>query len=463
MSEWPQQRELPSTFLGEDERWVRFFTGARGALAGVAAVVSGAVLAAWLLFDVEHTIGNEISQPNSALSLVLLAVALLVFHRRPLVSAVIAVVPVLLATSAIIAHLRGHTTVVETWAFDHPDVPGAGLMRIFAAIWILVAAGLIVAAGVIVSRQVSGRVPLTVVSGATATLLIFSIGIFGEHAVNLIGLLLGEGRMLDRWQSNYGLMLLLLAWVATWIIDGQWRPLVGHGMSAAALRWLMFAAVAIPVVPATVISSLAIIGVLSPVTAISVLVACVVAGGLLIALSVFRQLRRLERVLVHQAMADAMTGLWNLGAFRRLADRQLANARRRGEDATLVVIDLDGLKKVNDSLGHAAGSEMIVAFSQALLVAAREEDVVARTGGDEFAVMLRGDAAAAEAVLRRLRGLVDDLNARGEHLWTLDFSAGSCTAARGRGVFDEMMMSADAAMYVDKQSKPGRASEPWSI
>ncbi len=86
-------------------------------------------------------------------------------------------------------------------------------------------------------------------------------------------------------------------------------------------------------------------------------------------------------------MTDPLTGVLNRRGWALALDREERRCRRHGLDAVVAVVDLDRLKEVNDTGGHAAGDERIVACAQAIASAIRAEDTVARLGGDEFAVL----------------------------------------------------------------------------
>lgn len=104
------------------------------------------------------------------------------------------------------------------------------------------------------------------------------------------------------------------------------------------------------------------------------------------------------------ARTDELTGIGN----RRFFDEALARARRRGRPLAAVYVDLDQLKKVNDTLGHRAGDEMLIRVARTLRRRCRSTDVVARLGGDEFVILLLdGDEAAAEALADNLAERLD--------------------------------------------------------
>jgi len=92
--------------------------------------------------------------------------------------------------------------------------------------------------------------------------------------------------------------------------------------------------------------------------------------------------------LAEQAVRDPLTGLYNRRFFDEALAQNIETARRYGRELSLVVLDLDDFKKVNDTCGHQAGDEVLKTFAQLLMKTARKADIVCRIGGDEFAVIL---------------------------------------------------------------------------
>ncbi|MBU2669368.1 EAL domain-containing protein [Actinoplanes bogorensis] len=161
--------------------------------------------------------------------------------------------------------------------------------------------------------------------------------------------------------------------------------------------------------------------------------------------------QHLQDQLRHDAYHDGLTGLVNRALFRE----QLAAAATRNPVAVLF-LDLDGFKEVNDSLGHAAGDQLLVRVAERLLQAVPAPHVVARLGGDEFAVMVESpDAHAdAEALAARILGRLDEpieLDGRELHV-----GAGiGIAAAPADGDIEQLQRNADLAMYKAKEAGGG--------
>jgi diguanylate cyclase (GGDEF)-like protein len=149
------------------------------------------------------------------------------------------------------------------------------------------------------------------------------------------------------------------------------------------------------------------------------------------------------------AALDALTGLYNRRSGEQRLASEVLRAQRTGRPLTVLVMDLDGLKIVNDKFGHPAGDELIRAFAQRLNKAIRGSDLAVRFGGDEFLVLLP-DCKLDEVscVLARLSG--HSMQCQGTSV-ALAFSAGWGTLQAGESPAD-LLKRADDALYVNKRA-----------
>lgn len=162
--------------------------------------------------------------------------------------------------------------------------------------------------------------------------------------------------------------------------------------------------------------------------------------------SLMNRLHDKEEKLVHLSTRDVMTGLYNRRFFEAEMERL---DRGRRFPVSIIMVDIDSLKVVNDTLGHEAGDRLILMAARALKGAFRVEDVTARIGGDEFAVLLEGaDETAATEALRRIRGGVAACNGE-EGEFRLSLSLGAATAD-GPGDLSAAWRRADRRMYEEK-------------
>lgn len=166
-----------------------------------------------------------------------------------------------------------------------------------------------------------------------------------------------------------------------------------------------------------------------------------------------------ELSLQHMAYHDTLTGLPNRAMFEEHLDLAIARARRSGRSVAVIFMDLDDFKHVNDSMGHAAGDELLRVVGQRLREATRDTDLVARLGGDEFLVLLadlpddRGGSPAAvvRTVVDRAAGSVGRaVGLRGRTV-EITISVGASMYPSEARDAAELMSRADAAMYAHKR------------
>ncbi len=182
-----------------------------------------------------------------------------------------------------------------------------------------------------------------------------------------------------------------------------------------------------------------------------------VAVGQLVATS--REREKLQTALAHQASHDALTGLPNRGEAIRLIRGALHRAQRSGAVIGLLFVDLDGFKKINDTLGHAAGDEVLRVVAERLRSEVRAGDVVARLGGDEFVVLLEplDEQASALAVADRMVEVSSApvLLGSGRRV-RLGASVGVALSQDGVTDPDALLVEADTAVYRAKAAGRGR-------
>ena len=162
----------------------------------------------------------------------------------------------------------------------------------------------------------------------------------------------------------------------------------------------------------------------------------------------------LTDALVRRAERDALTDLYNRQAFHDRLGHELARARRFGRDLTVVTIDLDAFKQVNDTLGHLAGDAVLKRLATLLRTHTRDQDIVGRLGGDEFAVALvEAGMATARDLIRRLR--IHLVPARRQFGLPREFgiSFGAANFPADGDSVEKLLFHADGGLY--KQKGPG--------
>ena len=148
---------------------------------------------------------------------------------------------------------------------------------------------------------------------------------------------------------------------------------------------------------------------------------------------------------------DFLTGISNRRSFTELAETEIHRARRYDHPFTLIYIDLDDFKMVNDRFGHAMGDKLLRSLAQALHRKIRTTDLVARLGGDEFGILLpETGPEVAELIVRRLQDVgVTLMQKKG---WPMPFSMGVVTFLKPPASVDEMLVASDTVMYTAKKN-----------
>lgn len=155
-------------------------------------------------------------------------------------------------------------------------------------------------------------------------------------------------------------------------------------------------------------------------------------------------------------VTDALTGLLNRRGWYERAVPAVAQAHRHSFPVALLTLDLDWFKKINDSRGHDAGDRALQLFGSVLKSGQRSGDIVARTGGEEFCMLLPlADEATARGLDQRMRGLLAQ-RAPAELGYKLEFSAGLCFLGSDNESLDQLMQRADVALYRAKENGRGR-------
>lgn len=162
----------------------------------------------------------------------------------------------------------------------------------------------------------------------------------------------------------------------------------------------------------------------------------------------------LQRSLRDLSLEDELTGLYNRRGFQALAEQQLKQVRRSKKQLTLVFLDLDDLKLINDNQGHGVGDDALVEAADLLRRSFRDSDIVARLGGDEFAVLLvDAHENAVPIPIARLRENLAQANALPDRTFPMSISFGLAAWDGGRTTtLEELIARADEEMYREKRA-----------
>ena len=168
--------------------------------------------------------------------------------------------------------------------------------------------------------------------------------------------------------------------------------------------------------------------------------------------------RKLGDQLAYRAFHDLLTGLPNRALFEDRLDHALARAERYREPVTVLFVDLDDFKAVNDTFGHGVGDALLVAVGRRLEAALRPGDTVSRLSGDEFAVLLEGsdEPMGVARTMERLARALKEPVAVGDHTLFVTSSIGGVTGEPGADGVEDLIRKADAAMYRAKRAGKDR-------
>jgi diguanylate cyclase (GGDEF)-like protein/PAS domain S-box-containing protein len=181
-----------------------------------------------------------------------------------------------------------------------------------------------------------------------------------------------------------------------------------------------------------------------------------ILGGVVVFADITER-KRFELELERLAAVDELTGVLNRRGFLDTAERELSLAARFHRGAVLLFVDVDGLKQVNDTLGHEVGSELLVDAAAVLMRVARSSDVVGRLGGDEFCLLAVGEPTSAkEAVEHRIRDEIRAHNASARRPYDVSVSIGSAVFdPETPDSLEDLIAQADGRMYENKRARKG--------
>lgn len=187
-------------------------------------------------------------------------------------------------------------------------------------------------------------------------------------------------------------------------------------------------------------------------------IAAILTEGIVFPLFLLMLSERLNQALLIQAMRDPLTGLYNRRAFEEIAYRELAGAVRSGSSLSVLMVDLDHFKRINDQYGHGAGDAVLDAAAVTLRGALRDEDFVCRWGGDEFCALLpRSKREQAEMAAERVRQAFERAEPQFEaEAARVTVSIGIAAGQAQTADIADMVRLADAALYRAKNEGRNR-------
>lgn len=424
---------------------------------GVVALAAAATLLAWLVPDLPAAplAFLRLMKVNTALSMLLIVASMLVSEvrggrRRGAIALGLLAVPAFLAVSSLLATLGVNTGRVETMFAPDPGSAVPGAMAVETSVFIvLVCIGL--AAG-----SFTNLTSTLVADAATLGSSVVALASLGAAVHDL----LVAPALSDRTVVAPLTLVCMLAVCATLYARrtryGVFSVIVARGPGGRIARLTLPFALLLPFVVIVVDDVLQLHG-MSSRDASSLVVSVMASVMTLLVSGMAIRIEALNREVQELSITDELTGLRNHRGLQLLGEQLHVNARRTGTPLTALYFDLDGLKLVNDTLGHDAGSALIADAAALLRSVFRESDLVGRAGGDEFVVLARDDAHELDHAMRRLEAATADFNSRGDLPYRIAYSVGRAELdPRGTETLDALIHRADVDMYQRREQRRTR-------
>ena len=184
---------------------------------------------------------------------------------------------------------------------------------------------------------------------------------------------------------------------------------------------------------------------------------CVLSARIRSAVALSRQIRKLEKSneeLLQLASTDALTHVYNRRHFLAQSNTEFARAKRYGRELSIIMIDIDEFKSVNDRYGHAAGDLALISLAECCRKAVRESDIIGRLGGEEFAICCpEADISGAKIIAERLRTACEEsLLHYQNHAFCITISLGITNIEHHDKTIEKVMQRADTLLYKAKEA-----------
>jgi len=186
-----------------------------------------------------------------------------------------------------------------------------------------------------------------------------------------------------------------------------------------------------------------------------------IPAGLVGVLVDITERKRMEAELLAMSLRDQLTEIYNRRGFINLAEQQIRKANRARRQMLLSFIDIDGMKEINDTLGHEEGDRALIDTANILRQTFRKSDIIARIGGDEFAVLAPDRTGFNPEILsKRIQQTIDDWNAKGYRPYRISLSWGTVIYdPKSPTTLDQLMSSSDELMYARKKAKISKSTQ----
>jgi diguanylate cyclase (GGDEF)-like protein len=421
----------------------------------VVALLALTIFASWLFPQIATFLPAAMTRMSVPMSLTVLLCALSLALSEPgnhlslprasrYISAQAGLLAVLILLESMFRLFPAVDTLLE--ADRAPGNTGALPVHSPAAFALLSLAMILVSStGSYLKRVADGLVPLM----CLVTLILLSENLFGS-----IGLLrLSANNMISP-------LLLMCLVLLTWVVamrqaeQGVWSIFVGAGIGSRIARGFAPVLLVIPFL-IEVARTRIIPKELVPEQYGAAILTSLAAGlSMVLLLVLVWRINSMEKEIHDLTLRDELTGLYNMRGFYLLGEQTLRLAQRAELPFSVLFIDLDGLKQINDDLGHNMGSAYLADTGELVMACFRETDVKGRFGGDEFVVAGQFSMVGIELAATRLKASAAERTAAAGRKYPLSLSIGCVTLDHpSNESLKELVRRADEAMYRDKRSK----------
>jgi CcmD family protein len=438
-----------------DLRVLRRLDAVQSACFVLVILIAGGVLCGWLLPAVGSHLpsGWSVMKANTALAFLLGTSGAILTRtkqqnrRRLIEGRVCAIIVMAIAGAALFAYSTGHPIGIETILVADSGAKMPGRMSVQTGVYLELV-------GLILIFECATRSPwIHLVDALTMTLVLLILSIFAGYWFDA-GNLFGESAYVRVAPQTLACMLLLaVAVIGRRTRNGFFSVLVGEAIGSQTARITLPFAIMLPffVVSGSAYSTRAKWLSAPYAAALAASVCSVAIFGFVVLMA--RRINELERELRDTSLTDELTKIHNRRAFYLLGEHALLEARRNGLSLTVLFFDLNGLKQVNDTLGHEVGSRLLVHAADLLRANFRSNDVVARVGGDEFAVVTHSTKDELISALNRLDKSTAAINQSGNP-YHISYSMGEAAIdLDSKESFAGLVQRADALMYSRKRRK----------
>jgi diguanylate cyclase (GGDEF)-like protein len=425
------------------------------------ALTAGTVLCAWLIPALATLLphGWSLMKANTALCLLLSTGNLTLSRNRQtarhlMLGRILAAAIVLIAASVLFEHLTGKTSGFDTLLAADATSTIPGRMALQTSVFFILL-------GVTSLFARARKSPISnMVDVLTLAIVVLTLVILAGYCFGAAGLF---GQSADTRTSPHTLVcmaLLVFVKVGRRAESGHFSVLLGIGIGSRIARAVLPFALFLPFLMVSGSAYTTRQGWLSApyAAALSASVISIALFALVILMA--GRINALERDLRDMSLTDELTGVLNRRGFNLLGEQAVLQAQRDQSALTVLFFDLDGLKQVNDSFGHEAGSQFLVEIATLLRSTFRGSDIVARIGGDEFAVVIHDNGVNAKIAMARMDESAAAMNQGADRRYPISYSVGEASSDLTIDEsFEQLVSRADAMMYKQKHLKRQHAKK----